>query len=524
MIRANRTDEDRLLDIEDELPIEQILLYRSIARSLLVLGKSEMPESILELQTNQNMDRFEKETRPETGKIPLSNRLDSRVGDEQRDFLSMLEAQCEIARGRRDSSDTQELPKYEPFLSWTKMRRRGLPTEIDETTFATTATREQRTKTSRSSQDTMFLSFSFKVEEVELMIVEEEVFSDEYPVSLAEGQEAGSSTSSRLSDVSVLTDDKRFFRDDKGDPVQMESERDLGEDAVPSSTDYLLFRLPERVLLRTTLSPLELCATGSSGEFRNMEFSIGRVKVSGLTGRDLLAIGEDAVVDAPIAEVVFPPSSSAISQRRSPSRALSISLVSERQGTTMQCDAATVRLFLDAQTVEKTVTFLTQSSVHFPSSLLGTAPKEQIRLYVLRENTQPVFFALNASMRVYGFELVLPSRGEFPVADTSLSQASSDSQDGSVCVLRSDIIEVYGGSSVEKLSFSKSEHLSSNGPPKPKPLGPEHRTQTRGLVMIDEDDLASVDSVLSHRWVSVGYCFSSTFCSQFLIVDSSLCQ
>jgi hypothetical protein len=53
VLLAFRNPEESLLSIEDELPVEQILLYRSIARALRVRGYHEMQESILCLHSGE---------------------------------------------------------------------------------------------------------------------------------------------------------------------------------------------------------------------------------------------------------------------------------------------------------------------------------------------------------------------------------------------------------------------------------------------------------------------------------------
>ena len=50
---GSKSAEEELLKIEDELSVEQILLYRSIARSLRVRGMKRMPDSVLELQGDE---------------------------------------------------------------------------------------------------------------------------------------------------------------------------------------------------------------------------------------------------------------------------------------------------------------------------------------------------------------------------------------------------------------------------------------------------------------------------------------
>ena len=48
---GTKSPEEELLKIEDELPVEQILLYRSIARSARVRGMRKMPSSVLKLHS-----------------------------------------------------------------------------------------------------------------------------------------------------------------------------------------------------------------------------------------------------------------------------------------------------------------------------------------------------------------------------------------------------------------------------------------------------------------------------------------
>jgi hypothetical protein len=56
------------------------------------------------------------------------------------------------------------------------------------------------------------------------------------------------------------------------------------------------------------LSPLDLSALGSIGQFGNLNFSIARVQAFGENGR-LLAIGSGRIQDSPIQDVSVPVSS-----------------------------------------------------------------------------------------------------------------------------------------------------------------------------------------------------------------------
>jgi hypothetical protein len=52
---AGRMNETILREIEDELPVEQILLYRAIARALRVRGMKKMPNSLLGLHGEKHV-------------------------------------------------------------------------------------------------------------------------------------------------------------------------------------------------------------------------------------------------------------------------------------------------------------------------------------------------------------------------------------------------------------------------------------------------------------------------------------
>ena len=493
------SDEERLLALEDELVVEQILLYRSLARAVHILGKSHMPESILELQLDRKAES--PETRPSDRNMDKDTQH-PHAEDDRPLFLSILGAHGETARQRKHASPEQILPKFDDsFPTWSDMAktRAMTTTEMDETSLATILTRDSRL---RGDGTSMILSFAIRVEEVEVTIVEEEMFSDDLQAMPNAGENNLSELSTALSVVSDLTDDKRFFRGGKSSTAHAIETESLGDDPVPS-TDYLLFRLPEKVILRLKLSPIDLTSTGRSGEFYHVKFSIGLVKVFGAGENDVLVMGHDSSGEnAPVHEVSFPPPrrpSRSVTTTLPPNSAVSLSLDTERQGVTVQCDAATVRLVLDMKTVEKSVDFVSQHNSHFPKSLLKMSPREEVRLYVLRQSTNTDVIALNSSVRLYGVEVTFPHQTK---RTRGASSSSMEITEASSFVLRSDIIEIYSGSVVDSISSgdSRPELATTNEDPM-DPSPPPHKLQTRSLRMIDEGDL-SLGSPLSQRWVS----------------------
>ena len=487
-----KSEIERILEIEDELAIEQILLYRLLARAVHVLGRTEMPDSILELRVNQNFDATMKE---KTLKGPAESQNDVARSEVESVFQSLIETQCEVAR-RRKNTLHGDLPRFAPFLTWSELaKKRNVPMEIDEvSSSATTVTQPTLTADSSTS---MLVSFSVKLEEVEFLVVDEEMFyfpEKHYSGSVGDSGDSNSSISSMVSDVSVLTDDKKFFRSEGANAVPFATRSESLEHAVPSSADYLLFKSPETVLLRLTLAPLEFSTRGRSGQFHNLTFSVGKIRLTGENNCDLLAAGDGVTPSVQIQEVgIDNRLSTHLIVHSSHRAALFLSVESGRNGTTVQCDAAMIRLLFDLHSVEKTAAFLSRSSDNFPSPLLQDSPRDMVRHYVLRQNTHAPFFSITASIRVFGIEAIFLSK--------SFDGSSAEYDTGSRCIVRAGTLEMYSGTAVDKLCPEDADDSVVEGKSPPRDIFVQASGQTRSLGMIGAKELLS-SSALSHRWVS----------------------
>jgi N-terminal region of Chorein or VPS13 len=542
------TPEEQLLAIEDELPIEQILLYRSIARAVHVCGGKEMPDCVLELKKEQSHSThgqgrvgshvshdIAQQTSLKEGDLDSDGQGCS-ISEDAPSFLSMLESRCETARARRDADEGAPLPGYLPFQMRSKSFGQGAFAG-DEISFGfaseSKTIKTYRTNKSRlgvaataletmRSQDTasgMMFSFSADVKKLELMIVDEENVANGYEDASdsSSASDCGdpSHSNSRRSDVSVLTDDERFFQEE-GDRSAIEETE--ATDPIFVSTDYLLFRMPEKILLQVVVTPLSCSTFGRSGGSRCVNFKIGQVNAVGEEGVQLIAIGAASLDEAPVHEIQVSTEGSAglmVSTQRTevPRDALSLSLVDNNNHNFLQCDASTIRGWIDPPTIFKLISFSSQSSALFPRPLLKRSPREEVRLYVLR-NENPLS-SLNCSIRIHGYEISFPLKadktgngGNPRLAPDSFARTELPDP---AAVLHCDIMELYSGSAVEELCASMEEWQAEGDVP--AYLGSlrsgHNKIETRQLSMLDVRKLLAANrSLLSSHWVSI-YCLCS---------------
>lgn len=513
---------EELLEIEDKLTVEQILLYRSFARAIHVQGGNKMPDSILELQTEQAANRVDTidDYQPSPRK-EMNPSEDGQSADrsEVPNFLSVLDTRCEIARKRRDADDEDgaPLPGYGQLEKLYKIIGAyeagvdavsfGLASESKtakshksgKSSVATTAMDAAHSRDTASSG--MSIAFTADVEKLELMIVEDEELMTGY-VSSDESLRSGgvSIDSDKLSEVSVLTDDERFFKDQgTSDLIPEESEHTV--DPVFPSTDFLLFKRPEKIFLLLGITSLSFSAFSRSGGSRNLNFTIGEVTATGEKGVSLLAVGgTDESDEAPLSEIEYSGYRMAglhTPTVNTPVDALSLSIVDKNKQNFVQCDTPIVRVWIDPVTIEKLMTFSSKKPALFPKQLLSRSPKEEVRLYVLQQN-QASFSALNCSIRIHGCDIALPLKKEVATLDRHVPHClESPFPDPSV-VLRCDMIEMYSGSAVEELcaimdSWRPSEDVASS---LPTTLSRHPTDETRRLSMLDVPELVSMNANL----------------------------
>lgn len=482
----SRTDE-KLHEIEDDLNVEQILLYRSIARAVYVRGGTKMPDSILDVHGGETTDDGQV--------LAASSRWKGRTTFKD-SYLSILDRDCEIARSRRDSEKLSGIPSYSSnALVFEK--RLGQPTVgMDETSYAATIdTRAVRSSFTRAkafevkdlsggASNSMLLSFSLNVEKIELTLVNDyDPFRREDTPALAPAESdtsGSSSTGGSSSGVSVLTDDQRFFRD--GDDFDESTAPAEVYDETPSSADFLIFSSPQNILLCVAIAPLECSLLARSGGSRNLNLKIGQVDVMGPNKQSMILVG------APVPEIgIEKARGENVGTNRSnqpvPADALSFSFVAEKKGRIFQCDMSVVRARYEERTLASLRQFVDDTKTDVPRKMIPPSKTEQVRMYLLAQNSPPLYMkSLNSSIRMHGFELF------FPVQQARIQRmALGEVDEGVFCSL--NMLEIYSGSAVASLTDS----------------GPKGRgsSATRSLQMLDlAAKVSSRSSILSHHWVS----------------------
>lgn len=533
--------EEQLLAIEDELPVEQILLYRSIARTVHVRGGTEMPNSIIELnkELKGSPEHFERDNAQNShdSAIQTSSKDDDRDNDVQfsdnvPNFLSILEARCEVARARRNTDEGSPLPAYHHFEKRSKVFEQGAFSG-DEISFgfeSKTIKTNQSNKTRSSAAVTMMkaantvetaagmvFAFSAHVKKLELLIVEEEKVPygqcDTNSSSSVSVHSDHSTSSIHLSDVSVLTDDERFLQEEGGLLTSAVDETEA-TDLVYPSTDYLLFRMPEKVLFQLVITPLSCAMAGRNGVSRCFDCRIGQVKATGVDGCHFITIGAAPLAVAPVHEILVSTEASAGLQElrprtEAPRDALFLSLAEKNDQRFLQCDTATVRLWVDPPTIFKLASFTSPSSALFPQPLLPISPREDVRLF-LQQHEIPAS-ALNCSIRMHGCHITFPLKLDHARTGNDLSfsldsSSRGDLVDGPV-VFRCTMWELYSGSAVEDLCASM-EDLQSEGevftPLGSLQDGRRKSVKTRQLSMLEAPKLLLTSrSLLASHWVRI---------------------
>lgn len=519
---------DRLMQLEDLLVVEQILLYRTIARAIYVRGGKEMPDSILKLS--------------DTSQIPSDSRKDDAVGSNAssdradvsgkggRDvpsFLSFVGAQCDVARARHVGTNYSNLSQFSraPLLGG-HGRAGQLSTTHDDTTLAytvdTRSGRAARWKALKvSPEDTtstaMLIGFDLDVKQLALVVVRDDdgALEDARAGSISVAESSSSeSKHDEMSDVSDLTDDKRFLvnMDDDSDGRF----EDIDEPPILSSTDFLLFKAPENVLLRISVLPITLSLVARSGGFRSLNLKIGGISVVGDSGHRVFNAGVPP--DPPLAEIgigqdflLVPPG-----ERDVPSDALALSLIVKKSGSVLEFDAAVLKVRFEEDTTLKLQKFVSCSSAKFPLALLKESSRERARLYVLRQNRTAAVIGIDCSLRVRGITCMIPTRSARAVViprvshgdDSDGGSSNYDSVQEPKLILTTGMIEAYSGTAVNELAMTAPANAGSlsdlqlpNLPPTME--DPAEISDIRGLRMLNVGERISArSSILSHHWVN----------------------
>lgn len=357
--------------------------------------------------------------------------------------------------------------------------------------------------------------FSFQVKLFELTVVEEDyyldastdvlrrtsaskIFSPNASKILMTGDADESSSADDLSELSVLTDDQRFFSEEGTIDVITEEDDDDEAGAKLSSTDFLRFGQPENPLLRLTVSSFQTTAKGVSGGAIHVGLSIGKIRSVGDKSSPILSIGhfEPSI---PVAEVEIDVSSNQYSTRRSsveagcidgstvtglpskmdessflrkpsntPGRAVSMIYTKDGPSRIVQCDFSKIVISANVTSAAKLLTFYGKSEVKQPERLLMKSSRDVARkIMVKKMSSGPPKLLINLSsvIRIHGIEVRVP----FGFKDGTESEASeiesshagteprtfsgmgSGEQTHHAAVLGSDLVELYSGKAVDEL-------------------------------------------------------------------------
>ena len=649
------TREQRLMKIEDELPIEQILLYRSIARSVRFQGLSKMPSSILELKKTKGAERDEPKSKKKTHRRGSSNSIHSADHDlpvqESKTLLSLIQRKFlfskdlhsggagRVLRSSTSSFDRDGLPSSRRRASaglaasthsgsgeFHKMRRKSFGSMSNfSADFDMPRQRPQRRKSlghdnlsddfqagnfyasaakardpvdgrtvrhgargaksvkpmaassagsAASVEDTaMRITVSFQVKSIDLMIIQED-FAAENAVfdeagqssdglsaggSLSDGEFSGSSSGDDVSELSILSEERQFFSESASMSGYVHEEEDAG--APLSSTDFLLFGLPNNVILRTTISPLNASFRAKSGGPKHIGLSIGKVVLLGDKGHEILALGQNQD-HKPMADVNlgsgslrnarrgsndnglggsvhgvwrrndsdrigFSPGerlrSDDFSSRSRQDRAVSMYLVSLNSAKVLQCDFSKASVVVDLGPVGKLVRFFSESRVLYPDKIIPKSSREVARKFMVQKSTASTGSGkLSTYIKMHGLEVKIPflktnvHDADFEVSDAELSSsvdsdqiamsvASSSSSEGTphFSTLTSSSLELYSGVAVEEIvsvgtvDFAQSKSSMFSG------SFASRKVTAKSLAMLDLTELTSShDSFDSNHWVS----------------------
>lgn len=600
--RMQREIEETLAEIEDELSIEQILLYRSIARSMRVRGTTQMPRSVYELWGKEGLTSAEitrkkpragNHTRPSrypvtrlsTGssgrtlntsfesQATIDNSVDEGEGDEGllakvqtrfektrklRDKGGVLEHFAREAKGLNDTNTetvANDVGDSGSFDGLGKTLKKPSKAAIEAGRFYASNTNNigdirsradgrtiRSSKFGRSSQsrgmtasttgDTrapkaavdhrMRLFFSVQIKKFNLIVVEEKCLYD-LSSHMSGGMAASSNrflnsenserdSSSVVSDLSVLTDDKGFFGDDGSeiDRIVEEEEEDY-QDTIGrpqfKSMDFLSFGQPENPLLRLTISSFITNAKGISGGGMEIGMSVGRIEATGDKNAHFLSMGPSEP-SVPIDEVDINVSVENTANKRKPEvatdgksvgastffsrdhllvadgivftkspvtpvrHAISLKFCKGGPTKTLQCDLSKIEVSANVGPAENLLRFYSRPDVKKPENLLIESSRDVARKIMVKKisnapTTKPLA-SITSAIRIHGIEVKVPFTFDnktyqlFDSEDSDLDSSLKLSNESDKflpgrknhrysTVLELETLELYSGVAVDEL-------------------------------------------------------------------------
>jgi hypothetical protein len=503
--------EEQLLALEDELPVEQILLYRSIARSVHCRGGTEMPDSILDLRmapvTTLTRDTSIKPCSLVESSDEPGPESDDEMLDNQSTFLSMLTRQCEIARQRQAALPGEDLPAFQ-FLEKQSKLFRAISGEDVSFSFCSDSKTQKSdsSKQSASSTETtmkrkasgieMALALSFQLRKLDLLLVDESDTVMSVNTDASSNSDAIGNDGTIGSDVSVLTDDECFSpRKDNVSASAMGIFETI--DPIFPPSDYTSFPDPEQVIMHLTASHLSLSMRGENGGLGSLNAQIGEVQGTGHKGVELLEIGIAPSGTVPVPVIQLSSDTVEIDLPiHAPHRALVLSLRTENSVRALDCEVATVRMWLEAGNMSKLASFTSSCSIakHKPKRLLAQSPVEDVRLFLLKQS-DALRADWNGSIRMQGFEITIACNPapKVPPPPSSMANENETAKRGPSLLLRCHSIGAYSGRAVEELFEAQMGNDSSINPGR----------QVSPFTLMDVEALLRLNrSLHSSHWVS----------------------
>jgi hypothetical protein len=426
-------------------------------------------------------------------------------------------------------------------------------------------------ETIAKADERMKISIVFSIKLIDLIVVQEDYLFDIAPEQLKRPGNSGrvsvgalsqdyysgdeESSSDDVSDLSVLTDDQRFFSETGQVGPIAEEEDDDGNGAKMSSTDFLLFGLPEDPLLRLTVESLSASLRGRSGGRLNFGGSIRRISALGENNCHIFSMGTYDVA-TPVSEVDFSAArrrsfdsfdmdlstsflcrqGSGVSSRGRGSdsgRAISLILSIDENYKDILCEFSKILLTLDLMPASKLVQFYARSEIKFPDRIVEKSSRDVARKFMVYKTTaQSSLKAINATVRVHGLEIRVPlsvdssESSEASHVDASNSydddslRTPLDSRPKAAWIISTDSLELYSGSPVDEFTAAATNDFgASRSSLFSGSVANRRAAPVKALEMLDIVELtSSSDSFSCRHVVSTNDCDQDGSFVEFLLM------
>jgi len=453
--------QEQLDDIEADLTIEQILLYRSLSRTVHVQNLVEMP-SILQIHEHYRTSNL----RNDLQRLP--ERRQRRPNETPHQVLDQLNKFYRVCRQRAKDDTSSIVAEYPNFAGWFDFVRGNIASgETVGSTLDDNSVSSSLDVPTDDIPNAFLCSFKLHLTGASLSLVEESVVGGVFFSPSNENE----SQHSQMTIVSRLTDDVRMSHTFDATGIN------TGESSPSSSLSG-----SERLLLSLELKPVSTSILVQNSEFSSVQMTVGSVRLK--DEKDFCFVSSGSSVDDPLSQSFFELSKS----RRSHS-----SSVSEKQEV-VQIDFGKLDVVCDSDLLESVKQFAGQSSVKVVGPVLNEYPHERESLFLLKNRNTALDVYSNVSFRCHGCRVRLPTSNISGGTESSVLS----------CDLSVDLVEIYSGLPSLALISDASEVDTST------------ISRTRQLSLLDVEELQG-HGVSRSSWVS---CLYSIFSCFFLTCSS----